>query len=180
MAQPESDPVASIVQLRPVPVGRASVTWTFVAVALPLFITLTTNPIVLPAATDAASAVLMMARSLAQLTMTEAVALLSTELLSAVAVTVAVFVIAGQSRAVAVRLRVTVLLVPETIVPKVQVSVPVAMPHSAALAPPSVLVLAGSVSLTATLLDGPLPPAETTIVNVAAPPALTAALPDLA
>ena len=180
IAQPESDPAASIVQLRPVPVGRASVTWTFVAVALPLLVTVTMNPIGLPAATEAESAILVMTRSLAQLTMTEAVALLSAALVSPVAVTVAVFVIAGQSRAVAVRLTVTVLLVPEAIVPKVHPSVPEAIAHSAAFAPPSVQVPAGSVSLTATSLDGPVPPALTMIVNVAVPPALTAALPDLA
>ncbi len=180
IAHPESDPAASIVQLRPVPVGRASVTWTFVAVALPLLLTVTTNPIGLPAATEAASAVLVITRSLAQLTMTEALALLSAELVSPVAVTVAVFVIAGQSRAVAVRLTVTVLLVPEAIVPKVHPSVPEAIAHSSAFAPPSVHVPAGSVSLTVTLLDGPVPPALTMIVNVAVPPALTAALPDLA
>jgi hypothetical protein len=180
MAQPESDPAASIVQLTPVPAGMASVTRTFVAVALPLLVTVTTKPIVPPAATEAASAVLTIASLLAQFTTTDAVALLSAELLSPAAVTVAVLPIAGQSPALVVRLSVTVLLVPEAIVPKLQLSAPAPIVHSPALAPPSVQVPAGSVSLTATLLEGPVPPALTVIVNVAVPPALTAALPDLA
>jgi len=134
----------------------------------------------LPAATEAASAVFTIASELAQFTTTDAEAMLSAALLSPDAVTVALFLIAGQSAAVAVRLSVTVLVVPEAIVAKVQLSVPVAIPHSAALAPPSVHVPAGSESLTATLVEGPVPPAVTTIVNVAEPPALMAALPDLA
>jgi hypothetical protein len=117
---------------------------------------------------------------LAQFTTTDAVALLSAELLSPAAVTVAVLPIAGQSPALVVRLSVTVLLVPEAIVPKLQLSAPAPIVHSPALAPPRVHVPAGSVSLTATLVDGPVPPAEATIVKVAVPPALTAALPRFA
>ncbi|HEX9505185.1 MAG TPA: hypothetical protein VGA62_04170 [Acidimicrobiia bacterium] len=97
IAQPESDPAASIIQLVPVPVGRASVTWTFVAVALPLLLTVTTNPIMLPAATEAASAVFTIASELAQFTTTDAEAMLSAALLSLDAATVALFLIAGQS-----------------------------------------------------------------------------------
>jgi len=62
--------------------------------------------------------------------------------------------------------------------PKLQVRTPVAMLQLAASVPPRVHAPAGSVSVTVTLLEGPVPPALTVMVKVAVSPALTAELPD--
>jgi hypothetical protein len=102
-----------------------------------------------------------------QFTVMVAEALLLFVLVSPVAETVAVLLIDGQSPPVVARLSVTVRVEPLVIVPKLQLSTPAAMEHCAAFAPPSVQVPAGSVSLTVTLLELPVPPAVTVIVNVA-------------
>jgi hypothetical protein len=131
---------------------------------------------VLPAVTVAASAVLVRPM-LPQFTVTAAVELLFAVLASTAAETVAVLLMLGQSPATVVRLSVTVRVVPLATVPKLQLRVPAVIEQEPASVPPRVQVPAGSVSLTVTDVESPVPPALTRMVKVAVPPALTAALP---
>src|SRR5688572_27712459 len=130
----------------------------------------------LPAVTVAASAVLVRPM-LPQFTVTAAVELLFVVLASTAAETVAVLLMLGQSPATVVRLSVTVRVLPLVSVPKLQLRVPAVIEQEPASVPPRVQVPAGSVSLTVTDVESPVPPALTRMVKVAVPPALTAALP---
>jgi hypothetical protein len=139
---------------------------TFVEVPVPPAVTVIVN-VAVPPAVIGPLPVFETETSGWQATAMVALALLLPVLVSPVALTVAVFAIDGQSPPSVARLSVTTFEEPEAIVPKLQDSVPAAMPHCAASAPLSVHVPAGSVSETVTLLDGPVPPAVTVIVNVA-------------
>ncbi len=128
---------------------------------------------VLPAVTVAASAVLV--RPIApQFTVAVALELLLVLTASTVAETRAVLLMLGQSPATVTCLIVTVRVLPLVIAPKLQLRVPLVI-EQPVTAGSIVQVPAGSVSVRVTLAESPVPPAVTTMVKLAVPPALTAA-----
>src|SRR5438128_4650422 len=98
---------------------------------------------------------------------------------SAVAETVAVFGMLGQSPAVVARLRVTVRVEPFVIAPKLQDRTPAVIEQDPAFVPLRAQVPAGRVSETVTLAESPVPPAVTRSVKLAVSPAFSGPLPDL-
>src|SRR5438045_6147030 len=140
MEQPVSLPAASMVQLVPAVVGRVSDTVTAVAVPAPLFVAVIRNPIALPDATLAASAVF--ARLIApQFTVWVAVLASLSRFASTAALSSAVFTRpSAQSAEIDTVLSVIVRVEPFVMVPKSQLSRPAVMVQAAALVPPKVQV----------------------------------------
>src|SRR5438105_3130905 len=116
---------------------------------------------------------------LPQLTVIDAVELLFAALASTAAETVAVLLMLGQSALVVVRPRVTVRVEPLVIVPKLQDRTPFVIEQDPPSVPAMPQVPDGRVSETVTFVELPVPPAVTTSVKVAVPPALSGPLPDL-
>src|SRR5438093_13735996 len=96
--QPVSELAASIAQFNPEFVGRVSVSVRFLAIPVPVLVTVMVYPIGSPAVTVAASAVFVIVRS-GQFTVIAAPSLLSVGSRSTVDDTVAVLVSAPQSAA---------------------------------------------------------------------------------
>jgi hypothetical protein len=160
-----------------VPAGSVSVTVTLLEDPVPPALTVMVK-VAVPPALIAELPDFTIDTSGAQFTVILAEALLLLVFVSTLALTVAVFEIgAGQSVGVVVRLRVIVFDVLEPMLPKLHVRTPAAMLQLAASAPPTVQVPEGSVSLSVTLTDPPMPPAVTVIVKIAVAPTLSGPLP---
>jgi len=164
--QPVSEPPASMVQLKPVFVGKVSETLTLFAVPVPPALELVTvikYPIESPALTAAASAVFVteMSGHRTLILIGPEVLLARADEASFVAEAVAVFATVPQLFAVVGEIMCTLALAPGAKSPKLQLSVPVEIEHCALSGLSDQLrpALVGRVSLSVTPLAVPVPAA---------------------